>query len=126
LTWHDGAFNNEDCNQNPINEVNIVDIWRFMAMDEDSCFDNVDFPKGSFAPMNRTLCYLHETMAKIITNCTTGASVEFCNHATSLLLGVGSNIHHFCLVQINKSMHLGMVFCRVDDGFGNSINRMKD
>ncbi len=126
LTWHDGAFNNEDCNQSLINEVNIVDIGGFMAMDEDSCFDNADFPEGSFAPMDQTLRYLHEIMAEIITKCTTSASVEFYDHATSLLLGVGSNIHHFCLVQINKSMHSGMVFCRVDDGFGNSINRMKD
>jgi hypothetical protein len=39
-----------------------------------------------------------------------GASVELRDHATSLIQGVGSNIHHLLLAQINKSMHLGMVF----------------
>jgi hypothetical protein len=39
-----------------------------------------------------------------------GASVELCDHATSFIRGVGSNIHHLLVAQINKSMHLGMVF----------------
>jgi len=91
-------------------------------MDEDSFFDNVDVSEGSFAPMNQTLTRLHETMVEIITKCTMGASVELCDHATSFLQGVGSNIDHLHLVRVNKSMHLGMVFHRVDDGFGNSIN----
>jgi hypothetical protein len=30
------------------------------------------------------------------------------------------------LAWVNKSMHPRMVFCRVDDGFNNSINWMKD
>jgi hypothetical protein len=111
LQLDDGAFNDEDCNQDPINEVNIVDIGGFMAMDEDSCFDNVDVLDGSFAPMDRTLACLHEKMVKITTKCTMGVSVKLCNHATSLLQGVGSNNHHLPLVQVNKSMHLGMVFC---------------
>ncbi len=38
LQLDDGTFDNEDYNQNLINEVNIVDIGGFMAMDEDSCF----------------------------------------------------------------------------------------
>jgi len=32
--------------------VDIVDIERLTAMDEDGCFDNVDMPKGSSAPMD--------------------------------------------------------------------------
>jgi hypothetical protein len=52
LQLDDGAFDNEDCNQDLVDEVNIVDIGGFMAMDEDSCFDNVDVPEGSFAPMD--------------------------------------------------------------------------
>jgi hypothetical protein len=98
LQLDDGVFNNEDCNQDMINEVNIVNIGGFMAMDGDSCFDNVDLLEGSSTPMDRTLACLHETMVKIIIECITGASVELCDHATSLLLGVGSNIHHLCLV----------------------------
>jgi hypothetical protein len=118
--------NDEDCNQDLVDEVDIVDIGGFMAMDEDSCFDNVNVLKGSFAPMDRTLAHLHETMAKITTECITSISIELCDHATSLLQGVGSNIHHLRLAQVNKSMHPRMVFRRVDDGFRNSINWMKD
>jgi hypothetical protein len=52
LQLDDGVFNNEDCNQDPVDEVGIVDIGVFMAMDEDSCFDNVNVPKGSSAPVD--------------------------------------------------------------------------
>jgi hypothetical protein len=47
-------------------------------MDKDSCFDNVDVSKGSSAPMDQALVRLNETMAKITTECTTGASVMLC------------------------------------------------
>jgi len=110
LQLGDGASNNEDYNQDPVDVVGIVDIGGHMAMDEDSCFDNVDVPKCSSTPMDRTLAHLHETMAKITTKCTASASVKLCNHATSFLQRVGSNIHHLCLAQVNESMHLGMVF----------------
>ncbi len=69
---------------------------------------------------------MHETMVKITMEYTTGASVKLCDHATSFLWGVGSNIHHLHLAQVNESMHPGMVFCQEDDGFGNSINLIKD
>ncbi len=91
LQLDDGVFNDEDCNQDLIDEVNIVDIGGFMAMDEDSCFDNVNLLEGSSAPMDWTLARLHEITAEIVAKCITGASVEICNHATSLLPGVGSN-----------------------------------
>jgi len=48
----DGAYDDEDCNQNSIDEVGIVDIKGFMTMDEGSCFDNVNVLEGSFAPMD--------------------------------------------------------------------------
>jgi hypothetical protein len=51
-----------------------------------------------------------------------GASTELCDHGTLFLRGVASNIQAIHLAQVNKSMHLGMVFHRVDDGFKNSIN----
>jgi hypothetical protein len=44
--------NDDDCNQDPVDEVDIVDIGGFMAMDEDNCFDNVNVLKGSSAPMD--------------------------------------------------------------------------
>jgi hypothetical protein len=74
-------------------------------MDEDNCFDNVDVLEGSFTPMDRTLAHLHETLVKITTKCILGAIIELCDHATSLLRKVASNIHHFCLAQVNEYMH---------------------
>jgi len=54
-------------------------------MDEDSCFENVNVPKGSSTPIDRTLAHLHGTMFEITIECTASASVELCDHATSLL-----------------------------------------
>jgi hypothetical protein len=96
-----------------------------MVMDEDSCFDNIDVSKGSSTPMDQALTHLHETMVEITVEYTVGANVKLCDHIASLIQGVGSNIHHLHLLQINKSMHLGMLFHSVDDGFKNSINWMK-
>ncbi len=126
LQLDDRASNDEDYNQDLVDVVGVVDIGGLMAMDEDNCLDNVNVPKGSSTPMDRALTRLHETMAEIIAECTTGASIELCDHATSFLWRVGSNICHLCLARINKTMHPRMVFCWVDDGFGNSINWMKD
>jgi hypothetical protein len=49
---NDDAFDNEDCNQDPIDELNIIYITKLMTMDENNCFDNVDVLKGSSAPMD--------------------------------------------------------------------------
>jgi hypothetical protein len=51
LQLDDGVSNDENCNQNLVDEISIVDIGGLMTMDEDSCFDNVDVPKGSSTPM---------------------------------------------------------------------------
>jgi hypothetical protein len=56
-----------------------------MAMDEDSCFENVNVPKGSSTPMDRALAHLHEIVAKITIEWIAGASVRLCDHATSLI-----------------------------------------
>ncbi len=65
-----------------MDEVRIVDIGGLTTMDKDCCFDNVDVSEGSSAPMDQTLTHLHETMAKIIMECTTGVNVKLCDHAT--------------------------------------------
>jgi hypothetical protein len=52
LQLDDGAPNDEDCNQDSVDEVNIINIGGLMAMEVDNCFDNVDVPKGSFGPMD--------------------------------------------------------------------------
>jgi hypothetical protein len=66
-------------------------------MDENSCFDNVNVLEGSSAPMDQTLIHLHEIMDEITMECTSGASVELYDNATSLLRGVRSNNHHLHL-----------------------------
>ncbi len=81
--WHWGVYNHG---------------WRYF-------FNNLNVPKGSSTPMDWTLVYLHETMAKINAKCTVGATIELFDNATSFLWGVPSNIHHLHLAQINKSMH---------------------
>ncbi len=105
LQLDDATFNDEDCNQDPVNEVNIVDIGGLTAMDEDSCFENVNVPKGSSTPMDWVLAHLHETVANITIECTTGASVRLCDHATSFIWGVGSNIPLF---DLSQQMHAPM------------------
>jgi hypothetical protein len=70
-------------------------------MDENNCFDNVDVPEGSSTPMDWALVCLHETMVEMTIGCTTGASVKLCDHVTSLLRRIGSNIHHLCLAWVN-------------------------
>jgi hypothetical protein len=52
LQLDDCAFDDENCNQDPIDEVSIVDIGGLTTMDEDSCFDNVNVLEGSSAPMD--------------------------------------------------------------------------
>ncbi len=97
-----------------------------MTMDEDSSFDNFNVLKNLIAPMDRTLVRLHETMAEITIERTMGVNIELCDHATSLIRKVASNIHRLHLIRINESMLSRMVFRKVDDGFGNSINHMKN
>ncbi len=126
LQLDDGASNDENCNHDPVDEVGIVDIGGLTVMDEDSCFDNVNVLEGSSAPMDWTLTHVYETMAKITMVCIMGISIELCDHATSFTRGDAWNIHHLHLAWVNKSMLPRMVFRRMDDGFKNSINRMKD
>jgi hypothetical protein len=52
LQLDDGVFHDEDYNQDLIDEVGIVNIGGLMAMDEDSCFDNVNVLKGSSTPVD--------------------------------------------------------------------------
>jgi hypothetical protein len=46
-------------------------------MDEDSCFDNVDVLETSSTPMDQALARLHETMVKIIVECTQVQTLNF-------------------------------------------------
>jgi hypothetical protein len=103
LQLDDGASSNESCNQNLVDEVGIVNIRGLTTMDKDSCFDNVNVPKGPSTPIDRALAHLHETMAEIMTKCTACVSIELCDHATSLLQGIASNIHHLHLAQVNDT-----------------------
>ncbi len=52
LQLDDGVFDNEDCNQCWVDEVDIVDIGGLATMDEDGHCDDVNVPKALFAPMD--------------------------------------------------------------------------
>jgi hypothetical protein len=81
-----------DCNKGQVDEVGIVNIGWLITMDEDGHFDNVEVLEGLSSPMNRALIRLHETMVEIIIECVEGASIELCDHGTSLYQNVASNI----------------------------------
>jgi hypothetical protein len=49
-----------------------------------------------------------------------------CDHATSLLRVVASNIQKIHFTQAIESMHLSMVFSRMEDVLGNLISQLKD
>jgi hypothetical protein len=55
LQLDDGAFDNEDYNQDPVNEVNIIDIGGLPPWMRIIVFDNVDVSKGSSTPMDQAL-----------------------------------------------------------------------
>jgi hypothetical protein len=46
------VFNDEDCNQDVVDEVDIINIRGFTTMDENSCFKNVNVLEGSSTPMD--------------------------------------------------------------------------
>jgi hypothetical protein len=57
-------------------------------MDEYKQGDNVNVLESSFTPMDQALVRLHETMTEITVDCTMGASIKLCDHATSFFQGV--------------------------------------
>jgi hypothetical protein len=72
LQFDDGASDDEDYNQDLVEWSWHCWHWGLTAMDEDNCFDNVDVLEASWAPMDRALARLHETMVEITTKCTYG------------------------------------------------------
>jgi len=72
----DSVFNDENCNQYQVDEVDIIDIGGLATMNEDDHCDNVDVPKGLSTPMDQALAQLHETMVEITIKCGKSASIE--------------------------------------------------
>jgi hypothetical protein len=94
LQLDDGVSEDENCNQDLVDEVSIVDIGGLMAMDEDSCFDNVDVLEGSFAPMDQTLAHSQYGMyyrckRQIVRPCNITSSRNWIKHSPPLF---GSNL----------------------------------
>jgi hypothetical protein len=52
LQLDDGAFDDEDFNQDLVEKVDLLDIGGLTTMDEDNCFDNVDVSEASSTPMD--------------------------------------------------------------------------
>jgi len=72
----DGVFDDENCNQDRVDEINIVDIGGLATTNEDGHCDNVDVPKGLSTPVDRALVRLHETMVEIIAKCGEYVNIE--------------------------------------------------
>jgi hypothetical protein len=51
--------------------------------------------------------------------------VQLIHHTTSLLCVITTNVQGICLSKVNEVMHPNMVFHCVNDGFDNSVHRMK-
>jgi hypothetical protein len=64
-------------------------------------------------------------MKKIITKSIKGR-VALYDHATTLTMVVGYDIHNIWLTKANESLHSTTMFHHVADGFGNSIKWMRD
>ncbi len=52
--------------------------------------------------------------------------MTLCEHATSHMKVLASNIHNIRLTNANAISHPGLVLCRVGDGLGNSVKWLKD
>ncbi len=76
LQLDDGVFDDENCNQDWVDEVSIVDTGGLATTNENGHCDNVDVPKSLFAPMDQTLACLHETVVEITSKCGKSASIE--------------------------------------------------
>lgn len=76
LQLDDSVFDDENCNQYQVDEVDIIDIGGLATTNEDDHCDNVDVPKGLSTPMDQALAQLHETMVEITTKCGKSASIE--------------------------------------------------
>jgi hypothetical protein len=82
-------------------------------------YDGVDNheTKGSSTPMEWTLCWLHDIMAKITHKCKESTSVELCDYATWHLQIVASNIWNLHVTHANESMHSSVVFSWMEDKY---------
>jgi hypothetical protein len=92
LQFDDGASNNENCNH--VDEINIVNIGGFATTYEDGHCDNVNVPKGSSSPMDRTLICLHEIMTEIIIECDEGVNIKLYDHVISFLRSCIKRLSH--------------------------------
>jgi hypothetical protein len=66
-----------------------------------------------------------DIMQEIINEVKEGG-VQLIDHTTSLLCVIAIDVRSIHLSEVNKVMHLGMVFHCVNDGLGNLVNYMKD
>jgi len=75
--------------------------------------------------MERAFAQLVTILQEITNECKKG-DVTLCEHATSHMKVLACNIHNICLTKVNVILHLGFVLHHVEDGLGNSVNRLKD
>jgi len=93
-----------------------------LPTDEVRAFDELE---SSSVPVEGTLVRLHHTMKEIIIKCTQGG-VALCDHATSIMKVVASQIQNIHLTKMNESLHPRTFLHHVDDGLRYAVRRLKD
>jgi hypothetical protein len=99
----DNAFKDEDCNEDQIDKVIVVDSDGLMTMDDNGLYDGVHELESLLTSMDLTLTWLHETMAKITIKCKEVTNIKLYDHVTSLLLVIASNIQSIYLAHVKMN-----------------------
>jgi hypothetical protein len=80
---------------------------------------------NSSTPMERAFAQLVTTMQEITNECKEG-DVTFCEHATSHMRVLASNIRNIRFTKANAVLHLGLMLHSVEDRLGNNVKQLKN
>jgi hypothetical protein len=129
LHIYDNESDDETVNEDHSEKPWVVDMCELMRPNDTS--PNVEKkkdhnqPSSSSTPTEKTIVRMGDIMQEIINEVKEGG-VQLIDQTTSLLRVIATNVRSIRLSKVNEIMHLGMVFHCVNDGFGNSVHRMKD
>ncbi len=129
LHIYDNESDDEKADEDHFEKPWVVDMCELMRPDDTS--SNVkkekyhNQPSSSSTSTKKTLAQMGDIMQEII-NEVKESGVQLIDHTTSLLRVIATNVRGIRLSKVNEVMHPGMVFHYINDGFDNSVHRMKD
>jgi hypothetical protein len=129
LHINDNEFDDEEADENHFEKPWVVDMCELMRPNDTS--PNVEKekdhnqPSSSSTSTKKTIAHMGDIMQEFI-NEVKESGVQLIDHNTSLLHVIATDVQGIRLSKVNEIMHPGMVFHCVNDGFGNSVHRMKD